>query len=230
MRHQGLSLHEITNKLSNLYEEITNSTINSFSTESTVDVLLRKSKSESFQSLFNLNFILDQLKKSCKDGLFDTNWSYELIPDKIIIYNVGDYFKRHRDHAVENIQNNGEHIATFLLFLNSEHTGGNLIFNQNNMTFTFDDQPIVSDFGNIFKFILFSLDVEHEVFKVDSGFRACLKFKLYRYRNLVQTYECVLKPYINPTTQFNLTSVFAERNKNVFKFENEKNKKATLFD
>lgn len=222
------NLIELTSNLSDLYKKINPSFINSSSFESRLDLLARKSRSEDFKSLFNLNFILDQLKNNCKEGFFDTKWSYEIVSDKVLLYKDGDFFKKHKDHAVENIENNGEHVGTFLLFLNSIHKGGDLIVYKNNVPFILNTQPITSDFGNIFKFILFSLDVDHEVLKLESGIRGCLKFKIYRYRNVVQSYEYALEPHITKERLLNYTSTFDQYSYD--KDKDNQNNKPTLFD
>lgn len=225
IRNNVGNINDLTRNLYDLYQKINISCINSNFSQNQIDLNSRKSKSEVFESVFNLNFILEYLKKNCKPGFFDSDWLYEIVCDKILVYKDGDFFKKHRDYKTENIENNGEHVGTFLISLNSEHKGGDLTLYKNGLALYFNTQPIHSDFGNLFKFILFSLDVEHEVLKLESGIRGCLKFKIYKYRNIVQIYETDLKLDIRKENQINFSSKF-DNDFSLFKL----NEKPTLFD
>lgn len=82
---------------------------------------------------------------------------------KLHIYQEGGMFKPHRDTI-----HDPNHVATMVVQLPSEFTGGELVLHHNGAT--------VETEGNIF---MFYTDVEHEVRPVTSGVRMVLQFDLY---------------------------------------------------
>lgn len=171
-----------------IYTKLPNSRVNTL-TENIERPDVRKSKSVSFKCLFDLHFLLDALIVSVGNSggdFFQTSlFDYKLMEDNLHIYGAGDFFDAHVDHATSTDSYGGQHIGTFVILLNVNYEGGNFYFSRSNELKTLIlnngiNSCIQSDFNNVFKFILFSLDVRHGVEKIVSGHRVVLKFKLYR--------------------------------------------------
>lgn len=164
-------------QLKSFYESFETTPIRTY-TSTFVNTRIRKSKSQDFSTLFNLNTIIESLKLNCKSGFFNSRKTYELIPDKVFIYASGDSFEKQRDFELEKLENGKKYVGTLLIFANTDLDGGDLIVYKNDKLLPLKCSKIQSDYNNLYNYVLFSLDVEHEVHYVDSGYRCYLKFKI----------------------------------------------------
>lgn len=87
----------------------------------------------------------------------------------MLIYGPGQFFKMHRDS--EKIKNM---VATLVILLPSSHTGGDLIIrHKNNKHVFFGSQK-----RNVVKCIAFYSDCQHEIEKVNVGYRVALTYNV----------------------------------------------------
>ena len=95
----------------------------------------------------------------------------------VLEYREGDFFAEHRDHKI-----NRNHFGTLLIFppaIHSlEHTGGDLIFENNNF-----DKIVPTSNNKNWKCVIFQTHLKHACHKILSGRRIVLKTELYKKRN-----------------------------------------------
>lgn len=137
----------------------------------------RNSKTE--DSVVVSKFLQSILQKTMPSSVFHHNYTPELKFCKLAMYEVGGHFLPHKDttHA-------DNHIATLLIEVPSEHTGGDLVLRMQDQeqrwslvkTKTLDGLSDEDDDDDKVNCCMFYTDVNHQVEPVLSGVRAVLQF------------------------------------------------------
>ena len=92
---------------------------------------------------------------------------------KILLYEKGDFFIRHRDSEKEERM-----FASLIVNLPSKHTGGELLISFDNKEKSFHSDKFSNDYSHPISFAAFYADCEHEVKPITSGNRLCLVYNL----------------------------------------------------
>ncbi|MES2775434.1 MAG: hypothetical protein V4722_14765 [Bacteroidota bacterium] len=114
--------------------------------------------------------IADILKK-VKAGLGIEKTEVSASFYKLLIYETGDFFVAHKDSEKEKGM-----FGTLIIGLPSKHTGGALSVRFDGKEETFGFEDVVSQYQ--MPFVAFYADCEHEIQKINSGYRVCLTYNL----------------------------------------------------
>jgi hypothetical protein len=119
---------------------------------------------------------LGMILENVKEDLGLKNYSVNAHLYKMLIYEEGGFFLPHKDSEKEKGM-----FGTLVIGLPSNFSGGEL-------SITFDKETVVADFSdnNPYEtdFLAFYADCDHEVKRVNSGYRVCLVYNLIQQENL----------------------------------------------
>jgi 2OG-Fe(II) oxygenase superfamily len=124
-------------------------------------------------NLFIFDMPVDsKISKQIEDAMKpkEATWTYKLY--KMHLYGPGDKFLSHVDtlHA-------SNHVATVVVGLPLQHTGGSLVVKHMDSTVNFN---LSNDCVDVAKYCAFFTDCDHEVEEVTSGWRIVLQYDVYQ--------------------------------------------------
>lgn len=106
---------------------------------------------------------------------------FKVTPYKMLIYEEGFFFKDHKDTI-----RSEDHIATVVLLLPSEFTGGDLVLKfSNDNHFKFNKKNFVNDDCTTMSFVAFPTETLHCVEPIQSGVRACITFNVFSNKKII---------------------------------------------
>jgi len=133
---------------------------------------------ENVRCSYTFNKHLIFYSKHVTNILNNLNVSNKILDRELIKYETGGKFEKHKDHKI-----NYEHSYVGLIYIPSDHIGGDLIIYQEN-----GNKKIIKTSSDKFKLVIFNVNLYHESTSVEYGRKYVIKFPIFNKDNSVVDY------------------------------------------